>query len=45
VNTTTGRGAPQDKESRLTEKYDAPADPGRESRVGDADDSSGDSEG
>jgi len=45
VNTAAGRGAPHDKESRLTEKYDAPADPGKESRVGDADDPSADSGG
>jgi hypothetical protein len=45
VNTAAERGAPQDEESRLTEKYDAPADPAKESRVGDADDPSADSEG
>jgi hypothetical protein len=31
VNTATGRGAPQDKQSRLTEKYDDPADPSADS--------------
>jgi hypothetical protein len=45
VDTAAERGAPQDKESRLTEKYDAPADPAKETRVGDADDPSADSEG
>jgi hypothetical protein len=43
VNTAAGRGTEHDKQSRLTEKYDDPADPGKESRVDDADNPSADS--
>jgi hypothetical protein len=42
VNAAAGRGTEHDKESRLTEIYDDPADPGTESRGGDADDRSAD---
>jgi hypothetical protein len=42
VDTASGRGAPQDKESRLTDLYDDPADAVQESRAGDADDRSAD---
>jgi hypothetical protein len=45
VDTAAGRGTPYDKESRLTEIYEDPADPGKESRVGDADDPLADSGG